>query len=705
METNYTVISVESRKGGVGKTTAALNLARILLESKKTKNVILFLDIDITGTNIADSLDSSYWNEITHLVKYKEDNVNLLEIYQKLYMPGRDIPNWEIIEKNSDLRDFNICIDKINVIGSLIYNQHNKNNNGENFDINNLICKPNILFDELHAFWFVEFLKLICDTFAQKVLQKNQCNIIIIIDNSPGFVGINPAIQDWLTDLGPQKGKFLTVSSLDIQDLISCAEAANELHNNYLAKLNASQKYLEIKNGKSPEIKYNLKGNSEKFFLKLINENQFDEKDYYKNELIINKINYKSFPSQYQSILVNKVPIEIKKNYFYFDAFKKLCKINYPPILNNLLEINKRNNKKYFVFYDDYINFQFMECSISVNRRRKNNYPERIKNIISELRQFIVIENRKMILERNINSIQHYLNIFKDMNILQNKLLNLLTHLEIGYYSNIVKLIKEEYYPLYPFNALRNLVSNIFQNSRYFFGIEESINIENENDIYGFKLMVDEITDKILRERKIERELTREKFFLECINSFKLVLYYTIQQFVKKSPHYEEIFDVFSFIFNIQIKRLLEEKLKRRFIPQNIIIREENYKEFFERYQFEKFERLLNHIDYDFENSENSLLEFYNSFCMAQFRLLDAENDFNFLMFVIDRLIAKSTKTEGDKFLYPEFRDILDKVIIEKSISHLQARESIEKGLRNTNSMTEFKKVLTNIIRKWDLIK
>jgi hypothetical protein len=48
------LVSVESRKGGVGKTTAALNLARLLLE--KRKRAVLFLDIDITCVAVGTAL-------------------------------------------------------------------------------------------------------------------------------------------------------------------------------------------------------------------------------------------------------------------------------------------------------------------------------------------------------------------------------------------------------------------------------------------------------------------------------------------------------------------------------------------------------------------------------------------------------------------------------------------------------------------------
>jgi len=53
------IISVESRKGGVGKTTAALCMGKILL---KNGYAVLLIDTDITGTNIADCMGHTKCN-------------------------------------------------------------------------------------------------------------------------------------------------------------------------------------------------------------------------------------------------------------------------------------------------------------------------------------------------------------------------------------------------------------------------------------------------------------------------------------------------------------------------------------------------------------------------------------------------------------------------------------------------------------------
>ena len=114
------IVSVESRKGGVGKTTAALNLARILLEKKK--HAVLFLDVDITGTNVCDCGDSPFWKDICHFVPDTARNrsrvVNLLEIFERQFMSGLGTPKFSTEPSKNNIADtpaFLLAPDKINV--------------------------------------------------------------------------------------------------------------------------------------------------------------------------------------------------------------------------------------------------------------------------------------------------------------------------------------------------------------------------------------------------------------------------------------------------------------------------------------------------------------------------------------------------------------------------------------------------------------
>ena len=74
MITDYLFISVESRKGGVGKTTAALNLARLLL---KKQRAVLLSDADITGTDAVECLVSPFWKDMRRSLATKRWNKSL----------------------------------------------------------------------------------------------------------------------------------------------------------------------------------------------------------------------------------------------------------------------------------------------------------------------------------------------------------------------------------------------------------------------------------------------------------------------------------------------------------------------------------------------------------------------------------------------------------------------------------------------------
>ncbi len=81
------IVSVESRKGGVGKTTAALCLARLLL---KKGYAVLVLDLDVTGTNASDIAKSPFWKNYLNIIherndKYYYENKNRKQL---IFMPS-----------------------------------------------------------------------------------------------------------------------------------------------------------------------------------------------------------------------------------------------------------------------------------------------------------------------------------------------------------------------------------------------------------------------------------------------------------------------------------------------------------------------------------------------------------------------------------------------------------------------------------------
>ena len=193
---NYKLISVESRKGGVGKTTAALNIGYLL----KDKSHVLLLDIDITGTSISAIRDSRFWVNDTELLEKNNKSINLLQFFTKNYLKGDDLFDFSL---NHEQEKVQVYADTINVIASELYGEDP-----------NLLYDPSILLENLHVYWLTKLIKGICEKFENSFDDRKQC--VVILDNSPGFVGIGKAVHDIMTDLGPERAKFLTVSSLDI---------------------------------------------------------------------------------------------------------------------------------------------------------------------------------------------------------------------------------------------------------------------------------------------------------------------------------------------------------------------------------------------------------------------------------------------------------------------------------------------------------
>ncbi len=202
----YEIYSVESRKGGVGKTTVALNLAKALV---KKKYDVLLIDCDITGTPISKAAtNSSFWKD--DVVVAKKDGVpyNLIDFFNGVFLRGED-------REQEIINGFDLNPKKVHLIGSEIYDENS-----------NLIIDPRDLMDDLHSYWFLDFIESIADSFCKSTKQEKKA---IVLDNSPGYVGIGRSVREWLTKEGPDKVTFVLVSSLDEQDIESTINSADEI--------------------------------------------------------------------------------------------------------------------------------------------------------------------------------------------------------------------------------------------------------------------------------------------------------------------------------------------------------------------------------------------------------------------------------------------------------------------------------------------
>lgn len=227
-------ISVESRKGGVGKTTTALTLADALLEEGYQ---VLMIDMDIVGTTI----DSTFINanaDYIHEVKLAGKSINLVRLFKDYFMVGKNVPTFAL-EAEKKKGTFTYSRDKCNFMGSNIYEKDNGTVPLED---------PRILYDAYHAYWLLEFVKYISRAFAAAIGKDTK--VAVVLDNSPGFSSIENGIHDFITDLGPEQGKVLLVSTIDPQDIEACRQSKKIIQALFDDKVAAGRYYRSmVQNG------------------------------------------------------------------------------------------------------------------------------------------------------------------------------------------------------------------------------------------------------------------------------------------------------------------------------------------------------------------------------------------------------------------------------------------------------------------------
>ncbi|MBI5403375.1 MAG: ParA family protein [Ignavibacteriae bacterium] len=689
----FKFISVESRKGGVGKTTAALNLAKIF---KNSGYVVLLIDIDITGTNIIYDLRfSSFWKDETNSLELIEDDIildkylkegesdkykaNLLDIYERFFMCGKALPDWKISDK-VEKKTFSIKLNKINVIGSEIYNVNNSVNP------NRLICNPSILFDELHSFWFVEFLKDICKSFIN--VTKGE-KTVIIFDNSPGFVGVNPTIQEWLTDVGPEISKFLTVTSLDKQDLISCEKAIEELQFIYESKYNAAKEFRKAKLNKNQDI--DIKKNEENFFIRIASDSLTDEMNYYEhddNKKFINDLN------KYQDFIINKVP-KYWGNLINYDYDITKATLGNSKIINKILNNDFKKISKKYVYFDNYISNQFIESSLTKSTKRGDN-SKRLSLAITKIENDI--KRKTSIEEYNweyIDKSKKYYLINNKINFLQVKLTEVIEKLNLYNYPEISGLIENDWYPKAPFETVKQYLSELSFDREYYYEDIELNEMDSER-MYNQFINIENIINERISIKS--RNIFLNNF--EYLFSFKTLIFIFLAPIGRRYPIYEEFIELFTVLLSYQINKFIkltesEKKIVslQKFLA-NEIMKDDDIKNYELKFLFHGYRNYSG-------DKESFISEFYNAFCKAQSRLIDLDNDFGFLIYVI-RKATFENKNEELK-IFPYIRDILNAVIINKTVSRSEARKSVEKGFASAKYMANFEDVLKDILKRWEV--
>jgi len=330
----YKIYSVESRKGGVGKTTVALNLAKVLVDQG---NDVLFIDCDITGTPISDAASHSpFWKDIVKPLVLNANGSNLIQYFEKEYLKGGSLEMGlaEMMEVEKG---------KIHLIGSEIYD-----NNGK------LIIDPRLLMDDMHTHWFVEMIIELADVFCEKLKSDKYA---VIIDNSPGYVGIGKSIREWLTSEGCDRAHFLLVSSLDEQDMESTISSATDISRMMIAKWEIAYLCDQL---------VNKKCDSEKLDKILDEEPEYRSFFYSLQEERSYPSSLKNRPkiSDFVSVVLNKVPnIYQGENMGY-----KIMGTEIPgrqEVIEALFPLNEHGMPMNTIEYDASISSQFVESNIT----------------------------------------------------------------------------------------------------------------------------------------------------------------------------------------------------------------------------------------------------------------------------------------------------------------------------------------------------
>lgn len=402
---SFTIYSIESRKGGVGKTTIALNLAKQLLSS----GTVLLLDCDITGTSISTSTTKSYfWDKLTNVVNMLEINengedtysdANILDLFVNRYLKGE-------VFINNLINDKTIDSSKINILSSAIYDESY-----------HPIVDSRLLMDEIHSCWLVEFIQSIIEETTNLYKDKN---VSVIIDNSPGYVGFNAALHRLMAKNGPKKSKFVFVTTFDEQDMKSCLSAVSDISRtieNYIGIRNYAISLMN--NGdmdKKKDQLLNKNSDLNSYFYEIVAE---EESELYEVDAI----------KSYISVVINKVPEDIKDDGFTY-AYENVLSKNEYDLLKEVTNANKEGLPSTTIRYDQSIVAQYYTSAVRISG--DYNWKTRFDSI-----------------ERNIATLDQTMPVVDQVNKIAEYNTRLMLSLQERKYSGFAKHIPWEWQPQY----------------------------------------------------------------------------------------------------------------------------------------------------------------------------------------------------------------------------------------------------------------
>ena len=635
---NYKLISVESRKGGVGKTTAALNLGCLL----KDRYHVLLLDIDITGTSISAIKESRFWKNDTHLLTGKDGIViNLLQYFTNSYLKGEELLDFTLGYENDRLR---IIDGAINVIASELYS-----------DDASLLYDPAILLENLHVYWLTKMITEVCERFEKCFDDNKQC--VIILDNSPGFVGIGKAVHDIMTDIGPEKAKFLTVSSLDIQDLESSLKSVYSIHQQYLDKLYGSR-YPESHMG------------DENFYAQ-VQLSGVTEYVYYKQDQ-----KEASIPS-YQALIINKVAKSILEGRQRYDYHKSL-----PKSLHGVFEgLYGDDIKDYMVPFDRVISTQFYGVLVETNKKERSNLST-LKKRLNTIEWQI-----KMLDELGPDLLPYDLlrraeGFDKTIDTLKGALI-------ASGYEVIASKINPDWSPTMPLRDMIVILKEAgFSSDTFEFYVPKRNRMERE--MVYFQGIAAKASYYAEQKCQDYVWLASAVASVACELSFShsnKILWSNNRTWRNDEIVFGESKENWANMVNYSLSMWME-----RIVFEHREEKEQHLTSFILSRQACAFDGFLK----DLFDQDDFVLSVKNAIA----RLIDLESDMQTLVNLI-RIIT--VNNDGNYSLDVDFVSFLNKKIIEKRYDYIQAKQLMYSELKDSDYMAFYQKVLNNVICNWSL--
>jgi len=720
------IVSVESRKGGVGKTTAALCLARLLL---KKRFAVLVLDLDVTGTNAADIAKSPFWEKDLHVIREEADRgaennseirpINLITLFDQYFMAGKAIPVFSTLSTIAG--GMEIDLEKVNVLGSQIYktesqigqdkNEKQKNKQGKG---TTCIARPGILFDDLHTLWLLEFIKQITDNFMSVARSLQYFKIAIILDNSPGYVGIAPAIQEWLTDRGPEHSKFLTVTSLDTQDLLACERAIAALHELFTRKWQTSCLFSDAgKEGSGIDVGED----QEVFFMRLAisaagRSATDDSLAFYRNSKQAaskpksgSGQRFCDHPASYIAAIINRVPKAVKTGrlVYVLPSILRQSSSTFGQVLGIIDD--ERKWRERMIYYDEYIENQFLLLSLKRGRRRSE---RRMLGLINSLNK---AENqlRASSSEKGGSSLslfdmdrQHHHRLRTQLVRINEIVSYARSSVDDAGLGHLSRLVHDEWLPGSIVPDFRSSLMRLLSESDYPFfetmpfELDYSpVNSKARDFVAGLKKhILMEYRHSLMRENKILDQKTSD--VLASVLSGLVGLSLTSSFW--KPPFEKEMPALFSAVLAFELEhwtKRREYQSSKLGLPRFLAQESVTQTELFKYINNESF-RFVKH--YMMRKEKNSFPEFYKACTSAQARLVDSVADSRFLIQLLHFMVEGEMKRNA---LFPFVRGLAEDVIINKIVSHEEAPNRMARALQTVEYFRDFDGVLKKVLAAW----